>query len=47
MEKDKWVKDMIADSKMEKACELAEKYQGRDSYSEIYKAVSVLSEHKR
>ena len=28
MEKEKWVKDMIADGKMDKACKLAEKYQG-------------------
>lgn len=43
MEKEKWVKDMIADSKMEKACALAEKHQGRDSYSEIYKAIKILN----
>lgn len=42
LEKDKWVKEMLADSKMDKACELAEKYKGRDSYSEIYKAIKKL-----
>jgi len=43
LEKEKWVKEMIADGKMDKAWELAEKYDGRDSYSEIYKAIGVLS----
>lgn len=47
MEKDKWVKDMIADSKMEKACGLAEKYQGKDSYSEIYKAIKKMEISQR
>ena len=42
LEKDKWVKEMLADSKMDRACELAEKYKGRDSYSEIYKAIKKL-----
>ena len=44
LEKDKWVKEMLAESKMDKACELAEKYKGRDSYSEIYKAIKKVSE---
>lgn len=35
---------MLADSKIQKACELAEKYKGRDSYSEIYKAIQKVSE---
>ena len=43
-EKDKWVKEMLVGSKMDKACELAEKYKGRDSYSEIYKAIKKVSE---
>ena len=34
---------MLADSKMDRACELAEKYKGRDSYSEIYKAIKKVS----
>lgn len=42
LEKDKWVKEMLVGSKMDKACELAEKYKGRDSYSEIYKAIKKL-----
>lgn len=42
MEKEKWVKDMIADGRMEKACELAEKYDGSESYSGIYKAIQKL-----
>ena len=44
LEKDKWVKEMLANSKMDKACELAEKYKGRDSYSEIYKAIKKVRE---
>lgn len=43
LEKEKWVKEMIADGKIEKACELAEKYDGRESYSGIYKAIWVLN----
>lgn len=31
-------------TKMDRACELAEKYKGRDSYSEIYKAIKKVSE---
>jgi len=42
MEKEKWVKDMIADAKLEKACKLAEKYNRSDSYSGIYKAIKIL-----
>lgn len=33
---------MLADNKMERACKLAEKYDGRDSYSAIYKAIRKL-----
>lgn len=43
LEKEKWVKDMIADDKMETACGLAKKYDERDSYSTIYKALNKLS----
>jgi hypothetical protein len=43
LEKGKWVENMIADGKMDKACELAEKHEGRDSYSDIYKAIKILS----
>lgn len=42
MEKEKWVKDMVADGKMEIACELAEKYDKEASYSGIYKAIKAL-----
>lgn len=42
LEKDKWVKDMVADGKMNKACKAAEKYQEKDSYSEIYKAIKKI-----
>ena len=38
------LKEILAGSKMDKACELAEKYKGRDSYSEIYKAIKKVSE---
>ena len=43
MEKEKWVKDMITEGKLEKACKLAEKYDGSDPYSGIYKAIKMLS----
>ncbi len=43
LEQDKWVKDLIADNKMQRACELAEKYDSRDSYSAIYKAINKLN----
>ncbi|MCD8203021.1 MAG: RloB family protein [Prevotella sp.] len=46
LEKASWVRNMIADDKMITACELAEKYQGRDSYSEIYKAIKKVSIRK-
>lgn len=39
-----FAKEMLVGSKMDKACELAEKYKGRDSYSEIYKAIKKVSE---
>lgn len=35
---------MLADSKMDKAYELAEKYKGSDSYSEIYKAIKKVGQ---
>ena len=40
----RWDREILAGSKMDKACELAEKYKGRDSYSEIYKAIKKVSE---
>jgi hypothetical protein len=42
LEKDKWVKELLLDSKMDKACKLAEKYKGKDSYSEVYKAIKKV-----
>lgn len=42
LEQDKWVRDLLADNKMQRACELAEMYDGRDSYSGIYKAIKKL-----
>ncbi|WP_321332055.1 RloB family protein [uncultured Bacteroides sp.] len=42
LEKEKWVKDMIGNGKMAKACELAEKHKGKESYSDIYKAIKKL-----
>lgn len=44
LEKEKWVMDLISDGKMKNACNLAAKYQGRDSYSEIYKAIRKIEE---
>ena len=44
LEKDAWVKEMLADDKLQKACNLAKKYEGRDSYSRIYKAIEKISE---
>lgn len=46
MEKEKWVKDMLSDHKMEKACELAQKYAGQNSYSKIYQAITKLNNNK-
>ncbi|MEY8612057.1 RloB family protein [Parabacteroides segnis] len=43
LEKEKWVSDMSADGRLEKACSLAEKYEERESYSKIYKAIQYLS----
>jgi hypothetical protein len=42
LEKEKWVEDMIANGKMKKACELAERYNNKDSYSNIYRAIDLL-----
>ena len=44
LEKDAWVKEMLSDDKLQKACNLAKKYEGRDSYSRIYKAIEKISE---
>lgn len=43
LEQDKWVRDLLADGKMQRACELAEKYDNRDSYSAIYKAIKKMN----
>ncbi|MEG0253504.1 MAG: RloB domain-containing protein, partial [Muribaculaceae bacterium] len=42
LEKEKWVRDMLVDGKMDTACELAERYIGQNSYSGIYKAIEKL-----
>lgn len=42
LEKEKWVQDMVSDGKMKKACTLAKRYDGKDSYSVIYKAIEKL-----
>lgn len=42
LEKEKWVQDMVSDGKMEMACTLAKRYDGKDSYSVIYKAIEKL-----
>lgn len=44
LEKEKWVKDLIAGNQMEKAYGLAEKYGEKDSYSKIYMAIRKLGE---
>ena len=44
LEKDAWVKEMLSDDKLKKACNLAKKYEGIDSYSRIYKAIEKISE---
>ena len=44
LEKDAWVKEMLSDDKLQRACDLAKKYEGRDSYSRIYKAIEKISE---
>ncbi|MEG2219378.1 MAG: RloB domain-containing protein, partial [Muribaculaceae bacterium] len=36
------VRDMLVDGKMDTACELAEQYYDKDSYSMIYKAIEKL-----
>ena len=43
LENDKWVKDMIANRGLELACERAEKYSNKDSYSNVFKAIKKLS----
>ncbi len=43
LEKDKWVVDMLSDNKMNRACELAEKYDGWDSYSGLFRAINKLN----
>ena len=43
LENDKWVKDMIATRGLELACERAEKYSNKDSYSNVFKAIKKLS----
>lgn len=46
LEKEKWVYDMLANGKMDRACELAERYDGRDSYSAVYKAIKKLRSNR-
>lgn len=46
LEKEKWVNDMSGEGRLEKACELAKKYEGKESYSQIYKAISFLDKSK-
>ena len=47
LEKDKWVRDLVSSEKMEQACRLAEKYDGKDSYSRIYKGIEKICETGR
>lgn len=46
LEKEKWVKEMTEEGRLEKACELAKKYEGKESYSQIYKAICFLEKYK-
>ncbi|WP_455637597.1 RloB family protein [Parabacteroides sp.] len=43
LEKEKWVSDMSGNGKLERACGLAEKYEGKESYSHIYLAIQLLN----
>lgn len=43
LEKEKWVSEMSANGRLEKACGLAAKYEEKESYSQIYKAIRYLS----
>lgn len=43
LEQDKWVKDLLSDNKMQRACVLAERYDDHESYSAIYKAIKKLN----
>lgn len=42
LEKEKWVRDMVADGKIETARQLARRYDKENSYSVIYKAIDKL-----
>ena len=42
LENDKWVIDMSSNGKLEEACSRAEKYENKDSYSNIFKAIKKL-----
>ena len=40
LENNKWGKDIIADNKMDKAYQLAEKHENKYLYNSIYKAIN-------
>lgn len=42
LENEKWVIDMVSGGKLEIACKRAEKYKGRESYSNIYRAITKM-----
>ena len=42
LKNEKWVKDMSTDGRLEIACQRAEKYSNRESYSNIFKAIKKL-----
>lgn len=42
LENEKWVADMTTGDKLELACERAERYEGCESYSGVYKAIDKL-----
>ena len=43
LENEKWVKDMSVDGKLEIACERASRYENKESYSNIFKAIAKLN----
>ena len=44
LENEKWVADMTSGGKLELACERAERYDGRESYSNLHKTITKLNE---
>ncbi len=42
LENERWVADMTSGGRLELACQRAEKHNGRESYSNLYKAIDKL-----